>query len=48
MDPEVYLDALRSVGFVDVEMKTIEMSGGQFQAVCAHKKGGNDPMNNML
>jgi len=38
VDPNVYQDALRSVGFDDVEMRTIKKSGGQFQAIFAHKR----------
>jgi len=38
VDPEPYQKALKSVGFVDVEMRTIEKSGGAFQAIFAHKR----------
>jgi len=38
VDPDTYQNALISVGFENVDMRTIETSGGKFQAIYAYKR----------
>jgi len=42
VDPVAFQDALKSVGFVDVEMKTVEKGRGKFQAIYAYKQLSRD------
>jgi len=37
IDPVIYQEALKTVGFTDVEMKNVETKGGKFQAIYAYK-----------